>query len=823
MKISVITPTFNSGKFLEKAICSVLDQDYVNYEHIIIDGGSTDQSLDILANYPHLIWTSEKDRGQVHAMNKGFAKATGEIIVYLNADDYFLCGAFSSVIPFFKQNHKVVVGDIIVQKPNEYFINVPKVRLAEMIRHWEMNAFPYNPVGYFYRREVQEAFPFDEQFPNMMDLRFLLEAVTKYEFKKINALLGVYRCFEKTKTIEDQQNENYWTVKNFNFINKYLNMLPNSYQHEYKIDRISGYNLQKKWQKNVMNKNIECNKKTFIDKKNNLITKFFGKKIVLPSNKAIKGHLTNDQFTISKNSPVILIYQTGKVGSSSIYSALINNNTLPVYHIHYLSEKRLQEAFYWHEINKFPYIPEHLVISKALQNIISKHKNDIRWKIITLARDPIALQASVVFQNLNECFSEIIDHSQQKIDFVRARKLIIDQLSDHNSRKSHFINWFDYELNTVFGVNIYDYPFDPDIGYNILSKNNIDVLLIKLEKLNECYKEAFEKFLGFKNIDLPRKNIGKAKKYGNDYKELMNQLALPVQLCNSVYNTKYSQYFYSKSEISDLTTKWTTTLSNHKFHNNFSKTTESDLLPYQKKGVDRIENFTSIANKSILELGGDIHATVANEFVLRGAGQVTSLNTSQYFKEGRLSNKICLKNMDARRLSLPDGSYDIAFGAAVLEHFNNFDLILEQLYKVMKPNSYIYLHGAPLWTSHVGHHLWLHIDNEKYEFNGNNPIPDWAHLTSDYDQIFNLLVTKNLPDIHCKLITDFIFKSDKINRYTPTDIYNYILESDFILVEFNKFTWKSVPAEIITKVLKKNKYLSEDLGVSALEIVLKKE
>jgi len=97
MKISVITPSLNSGEHIERAIQSVLAQNYDNFEHIIVvDGLSTDNTLDILKKYPHLTWVSEKDSGQSNAMNKGFAMSSGEIIVYLNADDYFLPEAFRS-------------------------------------------------------------------------------------------------------------------------------------------------------------------------------------------------------------------------------------------------------------------------------------------------------------------------------------------------------------------------------------------------------------------------------------------------------------------------------------------------------------------------------------------------------------------------------------------------------------------------------------------------------------------------------------------------------------------------------------------------------
>lgn len=88
-KISVVTPTFNSIHTLRETIESVASQNYPNLEHIIVDGGSTDGTLDIIKSYPHLRWISEKDEGHYHAMNKGIEMATGEAIAILNADDCY--------------------------------------------------------------------------------------------------------------------------------------------------------------------------------------------------------------------------------------------------------------------------------------------------------------------------------------------------------------------------------------------------------------------------------------------------------------------------------------------------------------------------------------------------------------------------------------------------------------------------------------------------------------------------------------------------------------------------------------------------------------
>lgn len=100
-RISVVTPSLNSAATIRETIESVLGQGYAEVEHIVVDGGSTDGTLEIIKEYPHVLWTSEKDEGLYDAMNKGIARATGELIVILNADDCFRPGALPSVAAAF--------------------------------------------------------------------------------------------------------------------------------------------------------------------------------------------------------------------------------------------------------------------------------------------------------------------------------------------------------------------------------------------------------------------------------------------------------------------------------------------------------------------------------------------------------------------------------------------------------------------------------------------------------------------------------------------------------------------------------------------------
>src|SRR5688572_6274864 len=117
-KISIVTPSFNQGQFIEETVLSVLNQNYPNLEYIVIDGGSTDQTVEVIRRYEDRLayWASEKDRGQVHAINKGLAKSTGDIFAFINSDDVYLPETFAAVAEYFDAHPEAewVCGDTIM-------------------------------------------------------------------------------------------------------------------------------------------------------------------------------------------------------------------------------------------------------------------------------------------------------------------------------------------------------------------------------------------------------------------------------------------------------------------------------------------------------------------------------------------------------------------------------------------------------------------------------------------------------------------------------------------------------------------------------------
>jgi glycosyltransferase involved in cell wall biosynthesis len=202
MKFSIITPSLNNGQFIRDTIQSVLDQDYRNFEHIIIDGGSTDETIPLLKKYSHLRWISEEDTGQSNAINKGFKKSNGDVVAWLNSDDYYERNIFSKVAEFFK-NHpdcRFLYGDITL-------VNLQKAPLAQMrganlnFENLLKNPDIIRQPSCFWRKEaIAKVGMLQEELALVMDYDFLLRTMVEFRAYYINENLSYFRVHEGCKT-----------------------------------------------------------------------------------------------------------------------------------------------------------------------------------------------------------------------------------------------------------------------------------------------------------------------------------------------------------------------------------------------------------------------------------------------------------------------------------------------------------------------------------------------------------------------------------------------------------------------------------------------
>jgi len=179
-KITIVTPSFNSIHTIKATLDSVASQDYPHVEHIVVDGGSTDGTLDILRSYPRLVWVSEKDDGHYHAMDKGTRMASGEAVAILNADDCYLPGVLSEVAVAFEKNPDwdALFGDMIFVdgEGKEIFRRQEAMFDAQIVRYGQNMA---NHQALFLKKEVYlrlGGYRFKE-FKNCCDYEYVMRLI----------------------------------------------------------------------------------------------------------------------------------------------------------------------------------------------------------------------------------------------------------------------------------------------------------------------------------------------------------------------------------------------------------------------------------------------------------------------------------------------------------------------------------------------------------------------------------------------------------------------------------------------------------------------
>ena len=204
-KISIVTPSLNQGQFIERTIISVLIQDYPNIEYIVMDGGSTDNTQEILKKYDdRLIWKSEPDTGQSNAINTGFKIATGEIISWINSDDFYDKNTFFFVAQHFLKCRKcsLLYGNLTHVDMNGQFMayySGPNLDINKLI-HIDPHGIR-QPATFFRRSALMESGLLDENLFSVMDYDLFIRLGRIDPFCFINKNLAFYRFHENAKSI----------------------------------------------------------------------------------------------------------------------------------------------------------------------------------------------------------------------------------------------------------------------------------------------------------------------------------------------------------------------------------------------------------------------------------------------------------------------------------------------------------------------------------------------------------------------------------------------------------------------------------------------
>ncbi len=201
--VSIVTPSYNQGRFIQETIESVLSQDYSPIEYMIIDGQSTDETCEILKSYQdRFFWISEKDRGQAHAINKGWRRSRGEILAWLNSDDVYLPGAVSKAVTFLANHQEVGAiygegyhieadGQVMERYPTEPY---DSNRLAE-------TCIICQPTVFIRRSVLDEIGFLDETLQYCMDYDFWFRISKKFTWGYLSEYLASTRFYSQTKTL----------------------------------------------------------------------------------------------------------------------------------------------------------------------------------------------------------------------------------------------------------------------------------------------------------------------------------------------------------------------------------------------------------------------------------------------------------------------------------------------------------------------------------------------------------------------------------------------------------------------------------------------
>lgn len=209
LKISIISPSYNQAEYIENTIISVISQKYPNLEYLVIDGGSTDGTIDILQKYEsHITWISEPDTGQSNAINKGIKMSSGDIIAVINTDDTYEPGAFRKINKYFNDNPNThwVTGKCRII--NAYGTEIRKLITAYKNFWLAMKSYKVllvldyisQPATFWSKDLIANIGPFNEGNHYSMDYEYSLRTGSEYKLHYINDYLANFRVHSSSKS-----------------------------------------------------------------------------------------------------------------------------------------------------------------------------------------------------------------------------------------------------------------------------------------------------------------------------------------------------------------------------------------------------------------------------------------------------------------------------------------------------------------------------------------------------------------------------------------------------------------------------------------------
>lgn len=260
---------------------------------------------------------------------------------------------------------------------------------------------------------------------------------------------------------------------------------------------------------------------------------------------------------------------------------------------------------------------------------------------------------------------------------------------------------------------------------------------------------------------------------------------------------------------------------------------------YHYEEFERLRERVDVRGKRVLEIGSDFHLASARLFMANGADSVVATNIGDWKSDEPLPDRVEFRVCDASDLDLPDESFDIIYGIAIIEHVPDFERLCQAIKRLLKPNGVIYFQGCPMWAGSLGHHVWYSPERGddfeatfatgggkktkpvQYSFTDNNPIPDWAHLALTPDQLVRLLADEQgIPESDAEGIVQYVHNLDGTmigscsNFFSASEVLGVMKK--YFEVEADRIWVERKPNEYFTKALER--YSEEDLRTLGLRV-----
>ena len=280
-------------------------------------------------------------------------------------------------------------------------------------------------------------------------------------------------------------------------------------------------------------------------------------------------HHTLYRESLQYTEPPLIIYQMGKVGSKTIRKSLrAIGLDRPIFHVHFLSpervartEKERRKYLGTKRMGLLRHVWQYQYLRKQLESGLDGKK----WKVVTLTREPIGRNISTFFENLEVEPLDAGHRYRIQSDYYGFEGVFtmedVDELARLFFERLYHdrpLVYFDEEIKGVIGIDVFASEFPTSKGYKIYEGERADVLLIRVENLDDCARDAFAEFLGIEGFTLTNTNIGSAKAYAPLYKKFRESVILPEDYVERMYASKYMRHFYSEEEIARFRAQWRT-------------------------------------------------------------------------------------------------------------------------------------------------------------------------------------------------------------------------------------------------------------------------